>query len=160
MDKTASPAPAAIPLPGEGKRGPHGYLAYLLRQAAAAARLASERALAELGATQPQFIVLTMLDAYPGACGADIARLAQLTPQTVNLIIRKLERDGAIARSLHPAHGRVLQLSLTDAGRARLAACKARLAGLGPLLAHGLSPAEETLIRRWLVDVAVRLGGS
>ena len=51
------------PPPGEGKRGEQGYLAYLLRQAQAATRLAMERALAELGVTPPQFVVLTMLRA-------------------------------------------------------------------------------------------------
>lgn len=158
MDKPPPPAPAAIPLPGQGKRGPEGYLAYLLRQAAAAARLAIERALADLGTTPPQFIVLTMLDAYPGASGADIARLAQLTPQTVNLIIRNLERAGAIAKAAHPAHGRVLQLTLTDAGRTLLAACKARASTVNPMLAEGLSAEQEAVIRAWLVRVAVELG--
>ncbi len=158
MDKPPTQAPAAIPLPGQGRRGPEGYLAYLLRQAAAAARLTVERALADLGATQPQFMVLTMLDAYPGASGADIARLAQLTPQTVNLIIRTLERAGAIARAAHPAHGRVLQLRLTEPGRTLLLACKARAGTVNPLLAEGLSAEQEAVIRAWLVRVAVRLG--
>src|SRR6185437_4941872 len=75
------------PPPGQGKRGEQGYLAYLLRQAQAAARLAMERALAELGVTPPQFVVLTMLRAYPGLSGADLARVALLTPQTVGVII-------------------------------------------------------------------------
>ena len=63
-------APAAVPPPpGQGKRGESGYLGYLLRQAQAAARLSLERALAELGATPPQFVVLTMLNAYTGLSG-------------------------------------------------------------------------------------------
>ena len=55
-----------------------------------------ERRLARLGVTPPQFVVLTMLRAYPGLSGADLARVALLTPQTVGVIIRNLERDGAI----------------------------------------------------------------
>src|SRR6516165_10089929 len=95
-------APAAVPPPpGQGKRGESGYLGYLLRQAQAAARLSLERALAELGATPPQFVVLTMLKAYPGLSGAELARVALLTPQTVSVIIRNLERDGAIRKSPH-----------------------------------------------------------
>ena len=47
------------PPPGEGKRGEQGHLAYLLRQAQAATRLTIERALAELGVTSAQFVVLT-----------------------------------------------------------------------------------------------------
>ena len=71
------------PPPGQGKRGEQGHLAYLLRQAQAATRLAMERALADLGVTPPQFVVLTMLRAYPGLSGADLARVAMLTPQTI-----------------------------------------------------------------------------
>src|SRR5262245_32807277 len=60
------------PPPGQGKRGEQGYLAYLLRQAQAAARLSMERALGKLGVTSPQFVVLTMLRAYPGLSGAEL----------------------------------------------------------------------------------------
>src|ERR1700745_466864 len=102
-----------VPRPGEGKRGEAGYLAYLLRQAAAVVRLRLERKLMSLGVTPPQFLVLTMLDSYPGASGADVARLSMLTPQTVHGIITNLERAGLIARCAHPAHGRVQVVALT-----------------------------------------------
>ena len=108
------------PAPGQGKRGERGYLAYLLRQAQAATRLTMERALASLGVTTPQFVVLTMLRAYPGLSGADLARVAVLIPQTVGIIIRNLERDGAIRKTPHPIHGRVLQWTLTRRGHALL----------------------------------------
>src|SRR5882724_8663166 len=115
---TENPALAMIrpPPPGEGKRGEHGYLAYLLRQAQAATRLSMERSLASLGVTSPQFVVLTMLRDYPGLSGADLARVALLTPQTVGAIIRNLERGGAIAKTPHPLHGRALQWTLTRRG--------------------------------------------
>jgi DNA-binding MarR family transcriptional regulator len=105
--------PVKVPAPGEGKRGEAGYLSYLLRQAAAAVRLRLERTLVGLAVTPPQFLVLTMLDSYPGASGADIARLAQLTPQTVHGIIGNLERARLIGRSPHPVHGRVQVIALT-----------------------------------------------
>src|SRR5207344_2264349 len=107
------------------KRGDEqGYLAYLLRQAQAAARLTLERALADLGVTPPQFIVLTMLKAYPGLSGADVARVALLTPQTVGVIIRNLERDGAIRKTPHPVHGRALQWTVTRRGAGLLDKCR------------------------------------
>src|ERR1700759_875291 len=67
------------PPPGQGKRGEQGYFGYLLRQAAGASRLTLERALSELGVTPPQVLVLTMLKAYPGLSGAELARVAMLT---------------------------------------------------------------------------------
>jgi DNA-binding MarR family transcriptional regulator len=147
---------ATIPGPGEGKRGEAGHLAYLLRQAAAAVRLRFERNLADLGVTPPQFLVLTMLDSYPGASGADVARLALLTPQTVHGIIINVERDGLIARAAHPVHGRVQVITLTKMGRALLSRCKARAAKSDSELKLGISAAEEAVIRRWLVTLAKR----
>ena len=72
---------------GEGKRGVEGYLGYLLRQAANTHQTRADRALSDLAITSPQFAVLTMLAAYPGQSGADIARLTLLTPQTVSVIV-------------------------------------------------------------------------
>ena len=100
-----SPVRPRIPEAGEGKRGEEGYLGYLLRQAGAAYKLQFERALADLGVTQPQFLVLTMLRAYPGASNADIARLTMLTPQTVSVIVANLVKGGAVARRPHEAGG-------------------------------------------------------
>jgi DNA-binding MarR family transcriptional regulator len=142
-----------IPEPGEGKRGEGGYLGYLLRQAAAAHRLVMDRRLGEAEVTTPQFLVLTMIRAYPGASSADIARLTQLTPQTTGVIIANLEKAGLVAKAPHPVHGRILVLSLTAAGEAVLAACKARAGEVEAALVDGFSPEEMAVIRRWLVKV-------
>ena len=148
---------SAPPLPGQGKRGESGYLGYLLRQAQGAARLRLERALDDLGVTPPQFMVLTMLKAYPGLSGADLARVALLTPQTTGLIIRNLERDGAIAKSAHPVHGRVLQWRLTTHGQTLLARCRRHALALERQLAGGMTAAELATIRRWLAKIAADL---
>ncbi|MBN8987485.1 MAG: MarR family transcriptional regulator [Rhizobiales bacterium] len=158
--RRAQPAPNPVlamvrpPPPGEGKRGEQGYLAYLLRQAQAATRLTIERALAELGVTTPQFVVLTMLRAYPGLSGADLARVALLTPQTVGLIIRNLERDGAIKKTPHPIHGRVLQWTLTRRGTVRLDKCRRHVQAVERRLAAGLSAKSLAAVRRWLARIA------
>ena len=146
------------PPPGQGKRGEQGYLAYLLRQAQAAARLAMERALADLGVTPPQFVVLTMLRAYPGLSGADLARVALLTPQTVGVIIRNLERDGAIRKTPTPIHGRVLQWALTRRGETRLDKCRRRALGIERRLTAGLPKQAQLTVRRWLARIAADLG--
>jgi DNA-binding MarR family transcriptional regulator len=145
------------PPPGEGKRGEQGYLAYLLRQAQAATRLAMERALADLGATPPQFVVLTMLRAYPGLSGADLARVAMLTPQTTGVIIRNLERDGAIRKTPHPVHGRVLQWTVTRRGAALLDKCRRHAQVIERRLTAGLSASGQRTIRRWLAQIAADL---
>ena len=93
-----------------------------------ALRGAMDSALAELDVTTPQFSVLTMIVAYPGVSGADLARLTFLTPQTINVIVRNLERDGMVEKSAHATHGRILRLHAT-ARRARRC-CGAAASGL------------------------------
>jgi DNA-binding MarR family transcriptional regulator len=145
------------PPPGHGQRGEKGHLAYLLRQAQAATRLTLERALDDLGVTPPQFAVLTMLRAYPGLSGADLARVALLTPQTVGVIIRNLERDGAIRKTPHPVHGRVLQWTLTRRGGTLLDTCRRRAVALDRRLVAGLGTKSQVTIRRWLSKIAAGL---
>jgi DNA-binding MarR family transcriptional regulator len=158
QNRRRSPIAAAAlilpPPPGQGKRGEAGHLGYLLRQAQAASRLAMERALAQLGVTPPQFIVLTMLRAYPGLSGADLARVALLTPQTVGVIIRNLERDGAIAKTPHPVHGRMLQWTLTRRGAALLKKCRRHVMVQERRLAAGLNAKSQAIVRRWLSALA------
>ena len=156
---TQNPALAGVrpPPPGKGKRGEKGYLAYLLRQAQAATRLTLERALADLGVTPPQFVVLTMLKAYPGLSGADLARVALLTPQTVGVIIRNLERSRAIRKTPHPVHGRVLQWTLTRRGGTLLDKCRRHVMALERRLMAGLSSKAQLTVRRWLSKIAAEL---
>ena len=132
-------------------------MAYLLRQAHAATRLTMERSLSEVGVTSPQFVVLTMLRAYPGLSGAELARVALLTPQTVGVIIRNLERSGAIRKTAHPVHGRVLQWTLTRRGAALLASCRRHAQALERRLITGLSAKAQATVRRWLSKIATDL---
>jgi DNA-binding MarR family transcriptional regulator len=149
-DKTSMP----IPEPGEGKRGESGYLGYLLRQASNAVRLAMERSFEDLGVTTPQFLVMTMVNAYPGASSADVARLAQLTPQTISLIVANLEKSGRLTRIVSPSHGRIQQMALTEEGKTLLAQCRERTAIIESRLSASIPPDLESTIRQWLVGIA------
>jgi DNA-binding MarR family transcriptional regulator len=151
------PASARPPPPGKGKRGEQGHLAYLLRQAQAATRLTLERRLADLGVTPPQFAVLTMLRAYPGLSGADLARVALLTPQTVGVITHNLERDRAIKKTKHPVHGRVLQWTLTRRGATLLDRSRRPVRALERRLIAGLGAKAQATVRRWLSKIAADL---
>lgn len=155
--KPATPRP--IPRPGEGKRGPDGHLGYLVRQANVAVRAAMERALADLDATPAQFAVLTMIVAYPGVSGAALARLTFLTPQTINVIVRNLERGGAIQKSADAVHGRILRLQATAKGQALLKRCRVRVMEIEDRIAGLAGKDDDKIVRRWLASVAEELGG-
>jgi DNA-binding MarR family transcriptional regulator len=115
-------------------------------------------ALAQAHLTTPQFLVLNLLDAYPGASGAELARTAQLTPQTMNLIVRKLERDRLVERIEHETHGRVLRLKLTGKGTERLRLAKTLSGKIERRILALVDSTTERKLRRWLVDVALALG--
>jgi DNA-binding MarR family transcriptional regulator len=112
--------------------------------------------LTDLGVTPPQFAVLTMIVAYPGVSGADLARLTFLTPQ--NIFVRTLERAGAIKKSAHAGHGRILQLNATSRGHALLKRCRARVSAIDARLAALAGHDREGTVLRWLSAVAKELG--
>jgi DNA-binding MarR family transcriptional regulator len=151
---------SAVPQPGEGKRGPEGHLGYLVRQASVAVRAAMEKALADVDITPPQFSVLTMIVAYPGVSGADLARLTFLTPQTINVIVGNLEKAGAIRKSADVVHKRILRLTATANGQALLKRCRARVMDVENRLAGLVGRDEEKVVRRWLSAVGEVLGRS
>ena len=155
-DATMHRARALIPGLGEGKRGEAGYLGYLLRQAANAQRNRMDRTLATVGLTHPQFLVMTMLRAYPGCSNADIARLTILTPQTVHAIMTALRRKGLITRRPDPVRRRVLNIELTDAGQNLLNRGRTRALAVDSDLAAPMTDAEVATVRRWLVEVALK----
>jgi DNA-binding MarR family transcriptional regulator len=148
---------APLPRPGEGKRGPEGHLGYLVRQASVAVRAAMEKALADLEITPPQFSVLTMIVAYPGVSGAALARLTFLTPQTINVIVRNLEKAGALAKTADRAHGRILQLTATAKGQALLKRCRSRVMEVEDKLGGLAGRDDERVVRRWLSAVGEAL---
>lgn len=98
-----------------------------------------------------------MLKAYPGLSGADLARVSLLTPQTVGVIIRNLERTGSIRKTAHPVHGRVLMWTLTRKGLALLGRCRRHVMALERRLTAGLTARAEMTVRRWLAQLAVDL---
>lgn len=145
-----------FPRPGEGKRGEDGYLGYLLRQAAHVSRSDLERAFSDTRVTHPQFVVMTMIGAYPGLSNADIARLSMLTPPTVSVIVGNLKRAGLISSTKHQTHGRIQQLKLTDAGNKTLKSCRRHVRAAEKRLEAGLSAADLNVVRKWLAQIAAR----
>ncbi len=143
-----------LPVVGEAKRGPEGYLTYLLRQANASVRLALDRALAKEDMTYPQQSALTMIRAYEAISAADLARLSMLTPQTVNGIVRALELRGAIRKEPDPVNGRILRLIITEEGRALNKRCRGVTAPIEAALRAKMKLNVESAVRQWLVDVA------
>ena len=148
---------ASVPQIGEGTRGVDGHAAYLLRQAAGALRGAMDRALEPAGITNPQFAVLAMLSIYPGASGADLARLSQLTPQTLTVITRNLAAALLIRRGSAVEGQRQIPYELNERGHTVLAHGKRIAVQIEAEILEGFSATEASLMKGWLVEVARRL---
>ncbi len=121
-------------------------------------------ALADLEVTPPQFAVLTMIVAYPGVSGADLARLTFLTPQTVNVIVRNLERAAPSRNRPMPRMAVSSGCTATARGQALLKRCRARVTEVEARIA-GLAGREEEKVVRALAErgggeTGAEIGGS
>jgi DNA-binding MarR family transcriptional regulator len=114
---------------------------WLLKRAQDALNDAMTAALRAHGATIPEYAVLTALADEPGMSNADLARRAYVTPQTMNQVLRELERRGWVGRHPHPQHGRILQAELSGDGRQVLAACHQAVGAVEEQMLAGLGPA-------------------
>ena len=126
----------------------------LLRRAAAAQRVAVERALAELDLTPAQFAVLRLVVAKPGVSAAEAARIERLTPPTMSVIVANLERSGALARLPHPDNARIQKLEATQLGRQWNERGLQRIADWRNKISHPESEGELHAVASWLSRVA------
>ena len=134
-------------------------IGYLLRRAQAGVRAMIDAALKEYRLNVQQFSILFAIDSHPGLSSADLARASTLTAQAVNLIVMNLESKGLMVRAPHPAHGRILQAELTRAGKSMLKRCKRRVFAIEDRMLADLPPAQEALIRGWLLRCAEQAYG-
>src|SRR5205814_789592 len=77
------------------------------------------------GLTPRQYLVLLMIKARDDSPDrttiTDLVHLLALTQSTVTELVQRAEEAGLVSRSQSPADGRVMHLSLTRTGSARLA---------------------------------------
>ena len=115
---------------------------YLIKEVQHLLRQRMDQALGHLSITTPQFAVLTWLQRTPGLSNAELAHRCFVTPQTMNLIVKKLEDRGLVVRSESPSHGKILPLALTAEGAHVLQKAQTSLVGVERGLFGVLSKAE------------------
>jgi DNA-binding MarR family transcriptional regulator len=97
--------------------------------------------------TLPESSALTRLDRGGPATASALAKLEQISPQSMGATLGALEAKGLIERRADPGDGRRAVLSVTDAG-SRLLRDKrnARTERLAKALSAGFTPAEIRLL--------------
>jgi DNA-binding MarR family transcriptional regulator len=108
---------------------PEHVVGFLLKSLHHALRQSVDEALRErgVGLSFAHFATLFGLFLEPGIPGAQLARRALVSAQTMNSILRRLEKDGLIERRPHPESRRADSWSLTKQGSEQLA--RARVIG-------------------------------
>ncbi len=127
---------------------------YQLKRAQHALRLRVDEALREVGLTTPQYAVLSVLEEEPGLSGAALARRSFVTPQTMNVILTRLEGAGLIERGPHPEHGRVLRAYLTGEGRDLVSGAHEKVEAVEERMLAGLSQEDRVRLAGMLNDCA------
>src|SRR3954451_24848193 len=140
---------AEWPLPS-----PQANLGYLFRLAFQRYRLALQEQLSGLGLSAQEYSLLSLFETRPELSTADLARLAQVTRQTMHTAVLGLETAGLVER--RPRNQRVVLVGPTRLGLERLQAATDRVRALEHATMDGLSGEQERTVREWLAAVGGR----
>lgn len=92
-------------------------LGYVLKQAQTALNAAMDSALRPCGLTVPQYSCLELLHREPAQTNAQLARGVFVTAQSMNDVLRGLQRRGLVERSATATSGRGRPAHLTERGQ-------------------------------------------
>jgi DNA-binding MarR family transcriptional regulator len=118
-----------------------------------------EAALQPHGVTTTQFRILTALLHGEKRSSAELARTFGVTPQTMIKQIAILEGSGLIERNLAKGSKRVLEVTLTEAGRVALRACENASTAVEARIFACLEPDELHTYRALMQKVLAGLRG-
>jgi DNA-binding MarR family transcriptional regulator len=131
---------------------PEANFGYLFRLAHQRFRALLESGLEDQGLSAQEYGILSVFETRPELSTAELARVSQVTRQTMHAAVRSLEAAGLIERRAR--NQRVVLLRLTARGRERLATATSQVRRVEHAALAGLSPADQRTVRTWLADLA------
>ena len=137
---------------------PEANLGYLFRLAHQRFRGALEDALKDLGLSAHEYVILSVFETRPELSTSELARITQVTRQTMHTAVLELETAGLIER--RPKNQRVVLVRPTKRGRMTLAAATDRVRAVERAALAGLSRTQERVVRTWLANVAASTTGT
>jgi DNA-binding MarR family transcriptional regulator len=127
---------------------------YLVKQVQYKTFLRLEAALQPLGVTTTQFRILTALSRGDNKrSSAELSRIFGVKPQTMIKQIVNLEGNGMIERNLAKGSKRVLEVSMTEAGRLALRACDKAATAVEAAIFASFAPDELATYRALMEKV-------
>jgi DNA-binding MarR family transcriptional regulator len=139
------------PLTTSPEPEPEANLGYLFRLAHQRFRAALEDGLGDLGLSAQEYVVLSVFETRSELSTSELARITQVTRQTMHTAVLRLETAGLLER--RPRNQRVVLIGLTRAGRKTLKAATERVRAIERTALAGLSRENECAVRRWLASV-------
>jgi len=133
---------------------------HLVKQVQYKAYVRLESVLNPLGVTAVQFRILTTLSTRPNMSSAELSRLYDVKPQTMIKQIALLESKGLIDRRVSSANKRLLELSLTAAGKDALKKLQKDTRALEAELLTPLNGDELEILRGYLTRLLESLSAS
>src|SRR6516225_4847713 len=131
---------------------PDADLGYLFRLAHQRFRALLDSELEDLGLSAQDYGILSVFQTRPEMSTSKLARISQVTRQTMHTSVLSLEAAGLIERSAK--NQRVVLVRPTKRGRDCLATATRRVREVEQAALAGLSPEEERTVRAWLADLA------
>lgn len=119
-------------------------LGYLLKEASSALRTAMEEVLRPLGMSVTHYACLELLAQRPGLSNSELARGAFVTRQTMNVLLKALEREGDVVRAAEAPVGKILPTRLTPRGRRRLEKATAAVRSVEVRMLAGMTPTDQS----------------
>lgn len=135
-------------------RSPDGNLGYLFRVAYQNFRRRLESALAGHGLTVPAYSALSAFDARPQMSSAELARLLDVTPQTMNTLVHELLGRSLLTRERRPSQGKTLLLRLSPRGRRLLDIATDTVRSVEAAALDERGVREQRTIKTWLSALA------
>jgi DNA-binding MarR family transcriptional regulator len=143
---------SARPLPRPG-----ADLGYLFRLAYQRFRVLLDGELEDLGLSAQEYGILSVFGTRPELSTSELARISQVTRQTMHTSVLSLEAAGLVERSAR--NQRVVLVRPTKQGRTCLEAATRRVRVVEHAALAGLSREDERTVRAWLANVAAMATG-
>jgi DNA-binding MarR family transcriptional regulator len=131
---------------------PDANLGYLFRLAHQRFRAALEGGLHDLGLSPQEYVVLSVFETRSELSTSELARITQVTRQTMHTAVVRLETAGLLER--RTSNQRTILLHPTKRGRNHLKAATKRVREVESGALAGLSRGGERTVRTWLAQVA------
>ncbi len=138
----------------QAARSPDGNLGYLFRLAYQGFRRRLETALARHGLTVPEYSALSAFHTRSQLSSADLARLLEVTPQTMNAVVHELLARSLLEREQQPSRGKTLLLRPSRRGRRLLNTATDTVRSIESAALNGREASEQHHIKTWLSELA------